>query len=44
MVYQVLDLLAAGKSVDVITGEDYFPEISAEDVVACVVYARRNNG
>jgi uncharacterized protein (DUF433 family) len=39
MVYQVLDLIAAGKSVAEITGEDYFPEISTEDVLACVAYA-----
>jgi uncharacterized protein (DUF433 family) len=39
MVYQVLDLLAAGKSVAEITSEDYFPEISVEDVLACVAYA-----
>jgi uncharacterized protein (DUF433 family) len=39
MGYQVLDLIAAGKSIDDITGEDYFPEITADDVLACVAYA-----
>ena len=39
MVYQILDLLAAGKTVDEIISEDYFPDISADDVYACVAYA-----
>jgi uncharacterized protein (DUF433 family) len=39
MVYQVLDLIAAGKSIEEITGEDYFPDITPEDVRACVAYA-----
>jgi uncharacterized protein (DUF433 family) len=39
MVYQVLDLLAAGKSLAEITSDEYFPDLSAEDVRACLLYA-----
>lgn len=39
MVYQVLDLLAAGKTSAEITSEDYFPDITDEDVRACLAYA-----
>ena len=39
MVYQVLDLLAAGKPVAEITSDEYFPELSADDVRACLLYA-----
>jgi uncharacterized protein (DUF433 family) len=39
MVYQILDLLAAGKSVAEITSEDYHPDITADDVLACLAYA-----
>jgi uncharacterized protein (DUF433 family) len=38
-VYQVLDLLAGGKRIEDITGEDYFPDITADDVRACIAYA-----
>lgn len=41
MVYQVIDLLAAGKTVAEITSDDYFPDISADDVRACLLYASR---
>lgn len=41
MVYQILDLLAAGKSIAEITSDDYFPDITAEDVLACIAYASR---
>jgi uncharacterized protein (DUF433 family) len=41
MVYQVLNLLAEGKSIAEITSEDFFPDISAEDVRACIAYASR---
>lgn len=41
MVSQILDLLAAGKSVDDITSDDYFPDITMEDVLACLQYAKR---
>ena len=39
MVYQVLDLLAAGRTVDDITSADYFPALSGADVLACLAYA-----
>lgn len=41
MVYQVLDLLAAGKTLEEMTGEDYFPGITVEDVRLCVAFAHR---
>lgn len=41
MVHQVLDLLASGKSIDEIISDDYFPELTADDVRACVAYASR---
>ena len=39
MVYQVLDLLAGGKSIDKIMSNDYFPELTVEDIFACLRYA-----
>lgn len=39
LVSQVLDLLGAGKSIEEITGEDYFPDITASEVMACIRYA-----
>lgn len=39
LVYQVLDLLAAGKIPAEITGEDYFPDIQPGDVLACIAFA-----
>jgi len=41
MVEQVLDLLAAGIPIDEITSEDYFPDLSKEDVLACVAFANQ---
>jgi uncharacterized protein (DUF433 family) len=41
MVYQVLDLLAAGKTPQEISGEDYFPDLTEQDVRACLAYASR---
>jgi uncharacterized protein (DUF433 family) len=41
MVYQVLDLLAAGLSPQEIISEDYFPDLALEDVYACIVYANQ---
>ena len=38
-VYQVLDLLAAGKSVEEILSDEYFPDIEIADVRACIAYA-----
>lgn len=39
MVYQILDLLAAGKTMTEITSEDYYPDITEADVLACIAYA-----
>jgi uncharacterized protein (DUF433 family) len=41
MVEQVLDLLAAGVSVAEITSEEYFPDLSPEDVLACIAFANQ---
>ncbi|NDJ77531.1 MAG: DUF433 domain-containing protein [Chloroflexi bacterium] len=41
MVHQVLGLLAAGKSIDEITSSEYFPDITPDDVLACLAYASR---
>ena len=41
MVYQILDLLSAGLSPQKITGEDYFPQITPEDIYACIAYANQ---
>jgi uncharacterized protein (DUF433 family) len=38
-VAQVLDLVAAGKSFETITS-DYFPDVTAEDIRACLEFAR----
>lgn len=38
MVHQILDLLAAGKRISEITSDDYYPDIAAEDVLACIAY------
>lgn len=37
-VTQVLDLLAAGKTMSEITSEDYFPALTQADVLACIGY------
>lgn len=39
MVEQVLDLLAAGVPIQEITSAEYFPDLSREDVLACVAFA-----
>jgi len=41
MVEQVLDLLAAGISIAEITSEEYFPDLSQKDVLACVAFANQ---
>lgn len=41
MVHQILDLLAVGKSIAEITGADYFPDITTQDVLACLAYAAK---
>lgn len=38
-VYMVLDLLAAGKSINEILSEDYYPDLNDEDIRACIAYA-----
>ncbi|MCI0709075.1 MAG: DUF433 domain-containing protein [Chloroflexi bacterium] len=39
MVVQVLDLLAAGKSPADVISEDYFPDLTEDDVRACIAFA-----
>lgn len=41
IVSQVLDLLAAGKTFQEICSEDYFPDLTQEDVAACIEYANK---
>lgn len=36
----ILDYLAQGVSVDELTSDDYYPELTIDDVLACVAYAR----
>lgn len=40
MVYLILDLLASGKTIEEIISDDYYPDITREDVLACIEYAR----
>jgi uncharacterized protein (DUF433 family) len=39
LVHQVLDLLAAGKTVADVLSDDYYPDLTEADVLACVAYA-----
>ena len=41
MVQQVLDLLAGGLSIEEITSEDYFQDLTKEDVLACIAFANQ---
>jgi uncharacterized protein (DUF433 family) len=41
LVHTILQLLAAGKSISEITSDDYYPNITADDVLACIDYASR---
>ena len=41
MVWQVLDLLSAGVSPEGIASEEYFPDITPEDVKACIAFANQ---
>lgn len=41
IVTQVLELLAAGKTFQEICSEDYFPDLTQEDVAACIEYANK---
>jgi uncharacterized protein (DUF433 family) len=40
MVHLVLDLLATGKSVADIISDDYYPDLTQEDVLACIAYSQ----
>lgn len=39
LVYQILELLAVGKSTSEILSEDYYPDLTEADVRACLAYA-----
>jgi len=41
LVHTVLQLLASGKSIAEITSDDYYPDITADDVLACMDYRIR---
>jgi len=41
MVSQVLDLLSAGISPEKIISKDYFPDITLEEIYACIDFANR---
>lgn len=43
LVTQVLDMLAAGFSYREILSDDYFPELTEEDIRACIAYASSYN-
>lgn len=40
-VYMILDLLAAGTPPEKIVSADYYPDITLEDVYACVAFANQ---
>ena len=39
MVHLILDLLASGKSITEIISDDYYPDLTSEDVLACTAYS-----
>ncbi|HZY10240.1 MAG TPA: DUF433 domain-containing protein [Bacteroidota bacterium] len=41
MVNQVLELLAAGKTFEQICSDDYFPDLTREDITACIEFANK---
>lgn len=41
MVTQILELLAAGKTFEQICSNDYFPDLTPEDIAACIEYANK---
>lgn len=41
MVWQILDLLASGLSPEEITSSDYFPDLTSDDVYACIAFANQ---
>lgn len=38
-VVQILDLLAGGRTPSEITSDDYYPDLTVDDVFACIAYA-----
>jgi uncharacterized protein (DUF433 family) len=38
-VHLVVGLIGAGKSITEVISDDYYPDLTAEDVLACVAYA-----
>jgi uncharacterized protein (DUF433 family) len=40
MVHLVIDLLGAGKSIAEIISDDYYPDLTREDVLACIAYSK----
>jgi uncharacterized protein (DUF433 family) len=40
-VYMILDLLAAGITPEKIISEDYYPDLTLEDIYACVAFANQ---
>jgi uncharacterized protein (DUF433 family) len=38
MVHMVLELVGAGKSIAEIVSEEYYPDLTPDDVLACVAY------
>jgi uncharacterized protein (DUF433 family) len=43
MVHLVLDLLAARKLIAEIISDDYYPDLTAEHVLACIAYSNDNH-
>jgi uncharacterized protein (DUF433 family) len=41
LVHHILGLLAAGKAIAEIISEDYYPDLTEADVLACLAYASR---
>ena len=41
MVWQVLDLLANGKSFQEIISDDYFPDLTVDDIRVCIAFANQ---
>jgi uncharacterized protein (DUF433 family) len=41
LVQTILDLVAAGKTEEEIISEDYYPDLSIDDVRSCVAFASR---
>ncbi|MBI1278844.1 MAG: DUF433 domain-containing protein [Anaerolineaceae bacterium] len=39
MVRLILDLLASGKSISEIISDDYYPDLTEEDALACIAYS-----